>query len=155
MAAWGGVSMRIRLLSVVVVVLLAAAGLTSCGATAGTPSATTTSQTITVTLTDGAITSSQVAFAPGTRGHFVVTDHGTQPHQFWLRPQNMQEIMQNMPMAQWYHQLLYNSQTVAPGQTVTFNYTFPMMSPQQGLAFGCYTKPGQPVSMMPIRISKS
>jgi hypothetical protein len=58
-------------------------------------------------------------------------------------------MMQNMPMGQWHQQLLYSS------LTVTFDYTCPMMSPQQGLAFGCYTELGQRVSMMPIRISKS
>jgi uncharacterized cupredoxin-like copper-binding protein len=147
--------MRTQILSFVVVMLLAGAGLTACGATAGTPSATTTSQTITVALTDTGISSSQATFAPGVRCHFVVTNHGTQPHQFWLMPQNMQEMMQNMPMEQWHHQVLYSSQTVMPGQTVTFDYTFPMISPEQGLAFGCYTGQGQLVYMMPIRISRS
>jgi hypothetical protein len=139
-----------------VVLLLAGAGLTACGATARTPSATSTSkQTITVILTDSGITSSQATFAPGTHCHFVVTNHGTQPHQFWLMPQNMQEMMQNMPMGQWHQQVLYSSQTVMPGQSMTFDYTFPMMSPQQGLAFGCYTEHGQLVYMMPIRLSGS
>lgn len=147
--------MRTRVLSLVVVMLLAAGGLTACGATAGTPGATTTSQTVSVTLTDTGITASQTAFAPGTRFHFVVANHGTQPHQFWLMPQNMQQMMSSMPMGQWHQQLLYGSQTIAPGQIVTFDYTFPMMSPQQGLAFGCYTEQGQSVYMMPIRFSGS
>jgi hypothetical protein len=111
--------------------------------------------TVTVNLTDSSVTASQVTFAPGARCHFVVTNHGTQQHQFWLMPQNMQAMMQSMPMGQWHQQVLYISQTVMPGQAVTFDYTFPMMSPEQGLAFGCYTEHGQPVYMMPIRLSGS
>jgi len=143
--------MRTRLLMFVLILVLAAAGLAACG----TSAATAGSSTVTVSLTDAGVTASQATFAPGARCHFVVTNHGTQPHQFWLMPQNMQHMMSSMPMGQWHQQLLYSSQTIAPGQTVTFDYTFPMMSPQQGLAFGCYTEQGQSVSMMPIRFSGS
>jgi uncharacterized cupredoxin-like copper-binding protein len=152
---------RTRLLTVTLVFLLAGAGLAACGATA----ATTSTPTVTVDLTDAGITASQATFGPGARCHFVVTNHGTQPRQFWVMPQNMQQMMSTMPMSQWRQHLLYSAQTIAstqtiaPGQTVTFDYTFPMtsgmMGTPQGLAFGCYTEQGQSLHMMPIQIRGS
>lgn len=145
--------MRRRLLAVALFVLVAGMSLTACGVGSGTtPSTTTGTPTIAVTLTDTSVTASQAAFTPGIHCHFVITNAGTQPHRFWLMPQDMAQMMSEMPMGQWHEQILYSSQTVAPGQTVRFDYTFPMMHTQQALAFGCYTATGQSISIMPIRV---
>lgn len=145
---------RARLATVALVALLAGTGLAACAAQARTaPTPTSGVETVTVTLTDTTVTASQTTFQPGVRCHFIVTNRGTRPHQFWLGPQQMAQMMSQMPMGQWHQQLLYGSQDIGPGMMATFDYTFTMPMTSQHLAFGCYTANGQSVIEMPIRVT--
>jgi uncharacterized cupredoxin-like copper-binding protein len=105
-------------------------------------SPTPAGHTITVTLTDATPTASATTFRAGVSYRFVVTNQGKVPHQFWLTPQGMQQIMQQMPMEQWQQRLLYTSQTIPPGMTTSFDFTFTTPMVQQQLAFTCYTPSG-------------
>jgi hypothetical protein len=97
---------------------------------------------ITVTLTDAAPTASAMTFRVGVSYHFDVTNQGKFPHQFWLTPQRMQQIMQQTPMEQWQQQILYTSQSIPSGTTTSFDFTFTTPMIQQQLAFTCYTPSG-------------
>lgn len=143
-----------RLAAVALIAVLAGAILTACASQARmAPTSTPAVQTVTVTLTDTTVTASQTTFRPGVRYHFIVTNRGTHPHQFWLMPQQMAQTMRQMPMAQWHQQLMYSSQDIGPGMMATFDYTFTMPMAQQQLAFSCYTASGQSVIEMPIRVA--
>lgn len=147
--------MKAHFAAVALVVVLAAAGVTACTSPAQTRTTATSTpavQTITVTLTDTSVTASQATVRPGVPCHFIVINRGTQPHQFWLTPQGMAQMMRQIPMAQWHQQLLYSSQDIGPGMMATFDYTFTMPVMQQRLALGCYTANGQTIYMMPFRI---
>jgi hypothetical protein len=146
--------MRIHLTAAALIALLAAVGLAGCSSQAPTtPTATLGVQTIAVTLTDTTVTASQTTIRPGVPCHFIVTNHGTRPHQFWLMPQGMAQLMSQMPMAQWHQRLLYGTPDIGPGMTTAFDYTFSRPMMQQALAFGCYTANGPSVIEMPIRVS--
>ncbi len=110
-------------------------------------------QTITVTLTDTTVNASQATVQSGVRYHFLVTNRGAHPHQFWLSPQGMAQMMGQMPMAQWRQQILYGSQDIGPGMMTSFDYTFTRQMMQQRLAYGCYTANGQTVIQMPLRVN--
>ncbi len=147
--------MRHALLAGVALVLFAAVGLTACGSTqttaAQTPAPTTT-QTVTVVLTDTTITATPTTFRPGVRCHFIVTNHGTIPHEFLIMPAGMAQLMGQMPMAQWHQQALHTTGMIGPGMMTTFDYTFanmPMMTQEQYPAFGCYAD-GHPLMYVPI-----
>lgn len=75
------------------------------------------------------------------------------PHQFWLMPQGMAQMMSNMPMGQWHQQILYSTQDIGPGMMTTMDYTFSNSMMHQQLAIGCYTAEGPVVMQMPIRVS--
>jgi hypothetical protein len=145
--------MRTRLAALAVSAVVAAAILTACGPQAQTapPTATPGVQTVRVTLTDTTITASQTTFRPGVRCHFVVTNSGTVPHQFWLMPQGTAQMMGRMPTEQWRQQLLYASQDIGPGRMAAFDYTFTMPMMQQSLALGCYAA-GHPLMQLPITV---
>jgi hypothetical protein len=90
--------------------------------------------------------------------HFVVTNQGKFPHQFWLTPQGMQQIMQQTPMEQWQQQILCTSPTIPPGTMTTFDFTFKTSMAQQQLAFTCYTPSGYSaggpsMSELPIQVT--
>ncbi len=111
----------------------------------GTPvpnTPTPAGQTIAVTLTDVAPTASATTFRVGVSYHFVVTNQGKFPHQVWLTPQGMQQLMQQLPMEQWQQRLLYTSQGIPPGTRTSFDFTFTTPMIQQQLAFTCYTPSG-------------
>jgi hypothetical protein len=80
--------MKALLASAALVLPLVGASLAGCGTPQAQTTSTTTSnvQTVTVTLTDTGIIASQTTFRPGARCHFIVTNHGTRPYQFWLMP---------------------------------------------------------------------
>lgn len=145
---------RAHLAAVALIALLAGVSLTACASqTQMTPTPTSGIQTVTVTLTDTAVTASQTTFRPGVRYHFLMTNRGTRPYQFWLMPQGMAQRMSQMPMAQWRQHLLYSSQDIGPGMTATIDYTFTASMMQQQLAFGCYPVNGQSVIEMPIHVT--
>lgn len=144
--------MRNRFAAIAAIALLAGTVLTACAA-----KATTTPipgvLTVEVVLTDATVTSSQATFRPGVHCRFVVTNRGTRPHQFWLMPQGMGQMMSRMPMALWHRELLYGTQDIGPGMMTTFDYTFTRPMEQRQLAFGCYSADGRDVVEMPIRVS--
>jgi uncharacterized cupredoxin-like copper-binding protein len=134
---------------------------TSATEAPGTPAQTTPTpegHSITVTLTDTTPTASATTFRAGVSYHFDVTNQGRFPHQFWLTPQGMQQIMQQMPMEQWQQQILYTSQTIAPPTTTSFDFTFTGQMIQRQLAFTCYTPSGYSaggpsLSELPIQVT--
>ena len=145
---------RAHLVAIALIAVLAAVGLTACTSQAQTtPTPTAEGQAITVALTDTTVTASQTTFRPGVRYHFLVTNHGTRAHQFWLMPQGMAQRMSQMPMGQWRQQLLYSSQDIGPGMMATVDYTFTTPMAQQQLAFGCYTTDGQSLVELPMRVT--
>ncbi len=93
------------------------------------PSQTTPSgsQTVQVTLSDNKVESSVSTFTAGMHYHFVVTNTGHVAHQFVMMPMGMD--MEHMSVDEMHHAALYMYDTVAPGETRTFDYTFasPMM----------------------------
>jgi uncharacterized cupredoxin-like copper-binding protein len=151
--------MRTRLAAVALLVLVTGGSLMTCSAqTQAQTTPTPGVQTITVTLTDTTVTASQTTVQPGVRSHFVVTNQGKFPHQFWLTPQGMAQMMRQMPMEQWQQQLLYTSQTIGPSMMASFDYTFTMPMVQRQLAFTCYTPSGYAAGgpnliELPIRVN--
>lgn len=135
---------------VLVTVLIGASGCTPQAEAIppGTPGA----QTVIVTLTNTTLTASQTTFRPDVRYHFIVTNRGPLPHQFWIMPQGMAQLMRQMPMAQWRQHLMFATPDIRQGMRSTFDYTFTMPMMQQRLAFGCYSTSGQSVVEVPIRI---
>lgn len=147
-------TLRANLVTVALIALLVGVSLAACTTQAQTSATSTTgAPTVAVTLTDTTVTASQTTFQPGVRYHFVMTNHGAHAHQFWLMPQGMAQRMSQMPMGQWRQQLLYSSQTIGPGMTGAFDYTFTSPMAQRQLAFGCYTADGQTVIEMPMRVN--
>jgi uncharacterized cupredoxin-like copper-binding protein len=148
--------MRSRLSFAFSVGLLIGTSLTAC--TALGSQATTTSapalQTITVTLTDTAITASQTTVRPGVRCHFVVTNRVTMPHQFWLMPQGMSQMMSQMPMSQWHSKVLASTPDIGPGMMASMDYTYTIPMMQQALAYGCYTATSPSLMELPMRVSQ-
>jgi uncharacterized cupredoxin-like copper-binding protein len=151
----GEVTMRAPLTTIALIVLFA-----SVSVAARLPAAQTTAraspsvQTITVTLTDTAIIASQRMARPGIRYHFIVTNRGTVPHEFWLMPANMAQMMNQMPMSQWESKILYSTPDIWPGNMDAFDYTFASAMMRQSLAYGSPTDDGQSVIAMPMRVSQ-
>jgi uncharacterized cupredoxin-like copper-binding protein len=95
-------------------------------------------QTVNVMLYDDHMSSSLMSFATGTPYHFVVTNHGQQPYAFTMMDQNREQDMSQMPMAQRHQAALYMNDRIAPGQTLSFDYTFGSSMMGQHLEFACY-----------------
>ena len=132
--------MRQRLAAIVVITLLMGVSLAACTAYAQTaPTPAPHVQMVNVTLTDTTITASQTAVRPGVRYDFIVTNHGTVAHQFWLMPGGMAQQMKQMPRAQWHSHLLASTQDIAPGKTAQVAYTFTTATMKQSWALGSYT----------------
>jgi hypothetical protein len=91
--------------------------LVACGSTT-TPSGP---QEVQVTLSN-TIASSVSTFTPGMPYHFVVTNTSQHPYEFLLIPMGMN--VGHMSRDQMRHAALYMVDTIAPGETKTFDYTF-------------------------------
>lgn len=104
-------------------------------------------QTVNVTLFDDHISSSMMSFAPGTQYHFVVTNSGHQPYAFAMMSQSREQEMEHMSMAERHQAALYMDNSIAPGQTMSFDYTFGSSMMGQPLEFACYTQNGSQVHM--------
>jgi uncharacterized cupredoxin-like copper-binding protein len=144
--------MRKRLAAIVVITLLMGVSLAACTASAQTAPAPQV-HTVSVTLTDTAITASQTTVRPGVRYDFVVTNRGTVAHQFWLMPAGMAQTMKQMPMTQWHSLLLSSTQDIAPGKTAKVEYTFTTATMKHAWAYGSYTPNSQSLVVPPVRIS--
>ena len=147
--------MRGYLYASISVALLVVVGLSACGTT---PSAQTQrirqTLTMSVTLNDSGIAATSTTFHPGERCRFVVTNHGTIPHEFLIMPPDMAAMMSRMPMAQWRQQAWHATGLLEPGMMTTFDYAFgsmTMMQQGQCAAFGCYTD-GYALMQLPITV---
>lgn len=118
--------------------------LTACGSSttpAGSQQGQTTpsgSQTVQVTLSDTKVDSSLTTFTAGMPYHFVVTNTGQVSHQFVMIPMGMG--MEHMSVDDMHHTALYMYDSVAPGETRMFDYTFAMSASGQSLEFACGTQ---------------
>jgi hypothetical protein len=148
--------LRSPLSVVLFAVLLIGISLTACTSISSqaTPTSTLVVQTITITLTDTAITASQTTVRPDVRCHFVVTNRGTVRHQFWLVPHGMSQMMTQMPMSQWHGKVLGRTPDIGPGMMASLDYTYTMPMMHQALAYGCYTATSQSLMEMPIQVSQ-
>lgn len=139
---------------VVAVLFVVLIGASSCPQqtpiSTGTPGVQTV--TVTVTLTNTTLTASQTTFRSAERYHFIVTNRGPLPREFWIMPQGMAQMMSRMPMAQWRKHLLFATPEIRHGMRSVFDCTFTMRMAQQRLAFGSYSGTGPSVLEMPIRI---
>jgi len=118
--------------------ILAACG--SSAAPSGSQQGQTTpsgSQTVQVTLSDTRVDSSLTTFTAGMPYHFVVTNTGQVAHQFVMIPMGMG--MEHMSVDEMHHAALYMDDSVAPGETRMFDYTFAPSVARQSLAFLCGT----------------
>ena len=118
----------LALLSMLVVALAA------CGnSTSPTSSG---SQEVQVTLSEYKITSSLATFSPGTSYHFVITNSGKVAHEFMIMPMGMN--MHDMSMDDMHKNALHMIDSVAPGETKTFDYTFTSSMMGQRFEFACH-----------------
>ncbi len=96
------------------------------------------SQTVQVTLSDNKVESSLTTFTAGMPYHFVITNMGHVAHQFAMTPMGMD--MEHMSVDEMHHSALFMYDSVAPGETKTFDYTFVMSSAGRSFAFVCGTQ---------------
>ncbi len=96
------------------------------------------SQTVQVTLSESKVDSSLTTFTAGMPYHFVVTNTGQVAHQFVMKPMGMD--MELMSVDEMHHAALYMYDSVAPGETRMFDYTFAMSTAGQSFEFACGTQ---------------
>ncbi len=96
------------------------------------------SQAVQVILSDNTINSSLTTFTAGMPYHFVVTNTGQVAHQFVMIPMGMG--MEHMSVDEMHHAALYMYDSVAPGETRMFDYTFAPSSAGQSFQFACGTQ---------------
>ncbi len=118
--------------------------LVACGSTA-TPSPSQQSQAtpagsqaVQVTLSDNKVESSLTAFTAGMPYHFVVRNMEHVAHQFAMVPMGMD--MEHMSADEMHHAALFMYDSVAPGATRTFDYTFASSMMGQSFEFACGTQ---------------
>ncbi len=122
--------------------------LAACGngtPSSGSPQSQTTpsgsapgSQEVRVTLSDNQIASSLTTFTVGKPYHFVVTNTGNVAHQFVMVPMGMG--LGQMSAEEMHRVALFMYDSVAPGQTRTFDYTFSPSTAGQRFKFACGTQ---------------
>jgi uncharacterized cupredoxin-like copper-binding protein len=117
------------ILTLFVLIFSACDGVAGSGMSSGT-------QQVQVSETDFKIASSVTHFTPGTPYHFVVTNNGQTKHEFMIMPSGMS--MGGMPMGDMDKQALAKVEDIAPGQTVTLDYTFPSHTKGSHPQFACY-----------------
>jgi uncharacterized cupredoxin-like copper-binding protein len=111
-----------------ILLVLVLALVTACGGGSSSPA----SQQVQITETEYHIASSVTSFTPGTPYHFVITNKGHKAHQFLIMPKSEAD-MDAMALAK--------VPNIAPGQTVTLDYTFPASAAGSHPEFACH-KPG-------------
>lgn len=122
--------MRDRLLVGIVLLLAALFALSACG------SSSASATTVQVNLSDTAVHASQTSFQAGMPYQFMVKNMGSVAHAFVLMPSGMQ----TMPMGQMHQQAMLWTQDIAPGQSISTTYTFPMSMAHQNMYLGCYSQ---------------
>jgi uncharacterized cupredoxin-like copper-binding protein len=118
--------------------------LAACGSSA-TPSGSTSDQTtpsgpqtMQVTLSDTKIEASSTTFTAGMPYHVIVKNMGHVAHQFAMMPMGMN--MEHMSVDEMHRSALFMYDSVAPGETRTFDYTFAPSSARQSFEFVCGTQ---------------
>ena len=106
--------------------------LTACGGS----TASSGPRAVQVTLSEYKMASSVTTFAPGTSYHFVVTNNGKIAHEFMIMPMGLN--MEHLSMDAMHKIALYMFDTVAPGETKTFDYTFKQSMVGQHFEFACH-----------------
>ena len=96
------------------------------------------SQAVQVNLSDTKVDSSLTTFTAGMPYHFVVTNTGHVAHQFVMIPMGMG--MEHMSVDEMHHAALYMYDSVAPGETRMFDYTFAQSAAGQSFQFACGTQ---------------
>jgi len=91
-----------------------------------------------VTLSDNKVESSLTAFTAGMPYHFVVRNMEHVAHQFAMVPMGMD--MEHMSADEMHHAALFMYDSVAPGATRTFDYTFASSMMGQSFEFACGTQ---------------
>jgi uncharacterized cupredoxin-like copper-binding protein len=118
--------------------------LAACGSsttTSGSQQGQTTpsgSQTVQVTLSDTKVDSSLTTFTAGMPYHFVVMNTGQVAHQFVMMPMGIG--MEHMSVNEMHQAALYMYDSVAPGESRMFDYTFAQSAAGQSLQFACGTR---------------
>jgi|SRR5450755_372528 hypothetical protein len=109
----------------------------------------TGAQTVHVNLFDNKIESSMMTFSSGTPYHYVVTNKGHQTYTFAMMSQNREQAMGHMTLQERHQAALFMGDSIMPGQTMMFDYTFSssMMGMGQGLEFACYQQGQNQVHM--------
>ncbi len=125
------------LVSFILILVACGSSTTPSGSQPGqtTPSG---SQTVQVTLSNNKVDSSLTTFTAGMPYHFVVTNTGQVAHQFVMIPMGMG--MEHMSVDEIHHAALYMYDSVAPGETRTFDYTFASSMMGQSFEFACGTQ---------------
>jgi uncharacterized cupredoxin-like copper-binding protein len=106
-------------------------------AACGTGNTTNTANSVQVTETEYAITSSITSFSPGITYHFVVTNNGMTAHEFMIMPKS-EGNMNGMPMGHMDKMALASIDNINPGETKTLDYTFPSSAANSHPEFACY-----------------
>jgi hypothetical protein len=104
---------------------------------------TTTSaavQAVHVTVTDQQVTANMATFTVGQPYQFVVVNNGHASYQVLVAPMGVD--YGHMSQTERQHAALYTSKQVAPGQTITIQYTFAASAAGQRLGFGSYPQGG-------------
>jgi len=115
--------------------------------TGQSPTSSPGTQTVNVTLFDDHISASMMSFVAGTPYHFVVANNGQQPYTFAMMSQDREQEMEHMSMTERHQAALYMDNSIAPGQTMSFDYTFASSMMGQHLEFACYQQGGNQVHM--------
>lgn len=102
-----------------------------------TPTKGTMMITVQITETEFKIDSSMTSFTTGTTYHFIVKNAGKIAHEFMIMPKS-ERAMSGMSMGEMDHMTLARIETIAPGETQTVDYTFPLSTSGSHPEFACY-----------------
>lgn len=106
--------------------------LAACGG-----SVSTSTRAVQITETDFQITSNVTSFTPGAHYQFTITNQGRVVHEFMLMPKN-EGTMSTMSMGNMDKLALAEVENIAPGTSITLNYTFPASMANSHPQFACY-----------------
>jgi uncharacterized cupredoxin-like copper-binding protein len=106
-----------------------------------------------VRLTEFGIESSTTSFEMGIPYHFVVTNEGAVNHEIMIMPPATEPMVgMEMPELDEMALVMIEADTLPPGKTVSFDYTFTDSAKTEGLEFACHT-PGHYEAGMKLPIT--
>ncbi|GAC1507489.1 MAG: hypothetical protein NVS2B12_22500 [Ktedonobacteraceae bacterium] len=106
-----------------------------------------------VNESDYNIVSATTTFTPGKSYHFEVKNNGNTVHEFMIMPKSGGN-MSGMAMGDMDKMSLAKVENIAPGQTMTLDYTFPSSTAGSHPEFACYY-PGHYEAGMKQEVSMS